>query len=284
MKYCNDYAALLDLFVDGELNPEEMADVQAHLDVCPGCRAYVDDAMAMRAAFPEVEDTVVPAGFAEGVMAAVAAAAPAKKPARKTPWLKVAMPLAACLAVVIVLQNGPATGGGGWAGGSSKAEAAPAAAPAAAESVMETTAEAPAAEAPAAMAPKAKAEPSLTAALADAKGAQEEAAPAEAAGTMAALPAEEDAGAPEPEMETGSSDASYNYAADFAVRAEVPAEAFRFLEGFPVAEETDTELHYHLTEAEYSTLQGQLAHARIAYIAEDGIGTDADTILVVLKK
>ena len=73
MKYCNDYAALLDLFVDGELTPAEMADVQAHLDGCPGCRAYVDDALAMRAAFPEVEDTVIPEGFADSVMAAVAA-------------------------------------------------------------------------------------------------------------------------------------------------------------------------------------------------------------------
>ena len=52
MKYCTDYAALLDLFVDGELTPAEMVDVQTHLDTCPGCRAYVDDALAMRAAFP----------------------------------------------------------------------------------------------------------------------------------------------------------------------------------------------------------------------------------------
>ena len=35
MKYCEEYAALLDLYVDGELSPGEMAAVQEHLDQCP---------------------------------------------------------------------------------------------------------------------------------------------------------------------------------------------------------------------------------------------------------
>ena len=68
MRYCERYAALLDLFVDGELPPGEMEQVQAHLAVCPGCQAYVDDALAIRAGFPDVEDTAVPEGFAAGVM------------------------------------------------------------------------------------------------------------------------------------------------------------------------------------------------------------------------
>ena len=66
MRYCERYAALLDLFVDGELPPGEMEQVQAHLAVCPGCQAYVDDALAIRAGFPDVEDTAVPEGFAAG--------------------------------------------------------------------------------------------------------------------------------------------------------------------------------------------------------------------------
>ena len=151
MKYCNDYAALLDLFVDGELTPAEMADVQAHLDTCPGCRAYVDDALAVRAAFPDVEETVVPEGFAEGVMAAVAASAK-KTVKKKNRWMQVAMPLAACLAVVIVLQNGPVGVGRSWSAGSAKTESALAAAEPA---MAETTAEAAPAEAPAAAAPAA---------------------------------------------------------------------------------------------------------------------------------
>ena len=53
MKYCEEYAALLDLYVDGELSGEEAARVRAHLESCPSCQAYVDGALAIRAAFPE---------------------------------------------------------------------------------------------------------------------------------------------------------------------------------------------------------------------------------------
>ena len=38
MNTCETYAALLDLFVDGELSLEEMLEVQTHLDECPACR------------------------------------------------------------------------------------------------------------------------------------------------------------------------------------------------------------------------------------------------------
>ena len=65
MKYCEEYAALLDLYVDGELSPEEMAAVQEHLDQCPDCRRYVDEILEIRAAFPDVEETPVPEGFAD---------------------------------------------------------------------------------------------------------------------------------------------------------------------------------------------------------------------------
>ena len=103
MKYCEDFAALLDLYADGELSPEEMARVQAHLDTCPGCRAYVDDALAIRAAFPDAEETEVPDGFCDGVMAVIRAeTAPQRK--RKAPWLKAVLPLAACLAIVVLVQ------------------------------------------------------------------------------------------------------------------------------------------------------------------------------------
>ena len=108
MKYCEDYAALLDLYVDGELSPEDMDRVRAHLETCSGCRAYVDDALAIRAAFPDVEDTEVPAGFAESVMSAVQAAAqerPAAPQAKKRHWGRVLLPLAACCAIVILLHG-----------------------------------------------------------------------------------------------------------------------------------------------------------------------------------
>lgn len=73
MTYCQEFAALLDPYIDGELSPEETARVREHLSTCDGCRAYVQAALAMRDAFPEVEDTPVPDGFAAGVMAAIRA-------------------------------------------------------------------------------------------------------------------------------------------------------------------------------------------------------------------
>ena len=108
MKYCEDCAALRDLYVDGELSPEDMDRVRAHLETCSGCRAYVDDALAIRAAFPDVEDTEVPTGFAESVMSAVQAAAqerPAAPQAKKRHWGRVLLPLAACCAIVILLHG-----------------------------------------------------------------------------------------------------------------------------------------------------------------------------------
>ena len=104
MKYCEHYAALLDPFVDGELCDEEADQVRAHLAECEGCRAYVEMALMMRDGFADPEETEVPDGFADGVMAAIRAhAAPRKKKA--APWVKVLLPLAACCAIVILVQG-----------------------------------------------------------------------------------------------------------------------------------------------------------------------------------
>lgn len=150
---CNEYEALLDLYVDGELTTEELLRVQAHLEKCPYCRAYVDDAMAMRLAFPEAEETELPEGFHESVMVRIAAeSAPAvKKPARR--WWKTLAPVAAaCFAVMLL------AGRGGVMGGMEKSAAAQAPAAAAPYAMDITTAEegeCVPAEAPAASAPAA---------------------------------------------------------------------------------------------------------------------------------
>ena len=128
MKYCENFAALLDPFVDGELSPDEMARVQAHLDACPACRAYVDDALAIRAAFPDAEDTPVPDGFSESVMARIRAETVSQK-RKNRPWLKALASLAACCAIVLLAAPMFAHG--------SKTEAAPAEAPAAAAASTE---------------------------------------------------------------------------------------------------------------------------------------------------
>ena len=99
----HENTALLDAFVDGELTSDEMIQVQTHLDECPECRAFVDDALAIRAAFPTEEDLPLPADFAKNVMAAVAKT-PQSRP-KKQPWGKLAA-AAACLALIVLVQHG----------------------------------------------------------------------------------------------------------------------------------------------------------------------------------
>lgn len=117
MTCCEEYAALLDLFVDGELATEEMTRVRNHLETCPGCRSYVDDVLAIRAAFPGVEDTEVPEGFAESVMERIRADAAAgelkdrkdrknRKNSRRR-WAGTLTALAACFAVALLVQGVP---------------------------------------------------------------------------------------------------------------------------------------------------------------------------------
>ncbi len=119
MKYCEEYAALLDPYVDGELSGEEAARVRNHVAECPGCRTYVEGALAIRAAFPDVEETAVPEGFAEGVMAAVRKSEERRQEEAVTAtrkngyWKRVLLPLAACFALVLILRTVPAGGSKG---------------------------------------------------------------------------------------------------------------------------------------------------------------------------
>ena len=134
MKQCASYEPLLDAFTEGDLFMEDMVWVQQHLNTCPDCQAYVDDLLTIRAAFPTVEETEVPEGFAERVMAAVAAtpqtAIPTKSPPQKsakgkTYWAKMLAPLAACCAIVILAQSGLKLASGGSAAESAPAAEAP---------------------------------------------------------------------------------------------------------------------------------------------------------------
>ena len=98
MKICENYALLLDQFLDGELSKEDEALMRERLVSCPACAAYVADAMAIRAAFEDLDEIEVPEGLSDGVMAVIRAhAAPRKKNHR---WMKAAASLAACAAIV----------------------------------------------------------------------------------------------------------------------------------------------------------------------------------------
>ena len=83
MKECEEFAPLLSAFVDGELTEEERAEVLAHVSECEKCRRLLGELTALHAALGELEDEDVPAGFTEGVMAAVRAEKAAKKPQAK---------------------------------------------------------------------------------------------------------------------------------------------------------------------------------------------------------
>ena len=100
------YAALLDAFIDGELSAQEAGEVREHLTLCADCQSYVSDALTMRDAFPDIEETVVPDGFAESVLAAL----PPRQIQWRTQWKKFVLPLAACLAVFLLVRGLPRIG------------------------------------------------------------------------------------------------------------------------------------------------------------------------------
>ena len=123
MKTCEEYAALLDMYVDGFCTDEESAQVRAHLAVCESCRLYVEQILQMKEAFPDAEETEVPAGFADGVMEAIRAQTAQKK--RMKPWQKTLVQMAACLALVIALGPLSAVLTGGNRGAAESASVAP---------------------------------------------------------------------------------------------------------------------------------------------------------------
>lgn len=241
MKYCEEYAALLDLFVDGELPAEEMKRVRDHLAECPGCRAYVDDTLAIRAGFPEVEDTVVPEGFAQGVMERVRAASVRDEKLVELRrrgiwrWMGTAAALAACCALAILIRTGPAgenrpaapaeSGGAAVTYGSGDS---------AAEDVAENSEAAPEAGIAARMAPTE--------------------APAEKNDFTAAAGGQEEfalAAAPRAVMEAAADESGLEKTAALCLTAE---EAGDLLDGFDPVWENAVEWRYELNREEYRAL------------------------------
>lgn len=241
MKYCKEYAALLDLFVDGELAAEDMERVGRHLSECPGCQAYVDDALAIRAGFPDAEDAAVPEGFARGVMERIQ-----KAPAREETvlklkrrglrrWTAAGAALAACCALVVLVRSGP--------GDMAAAPAGEDGASAAYETTAATGGRAESGEA--GIAPQMASAPAAEAS---------EEAPGEAEPRMMAKPREvetysEDQAAPEAAM------AAYDGAADKEAALCLTAEeAGDLLDGFTVVWENAVEWRYELNAEEYRAL------------------------------
>ena len=103
---CNKYLELLALRLDSGLTGEEEKALEAHLAVCPDCRAAGAQLAALQEGFPELEEIEAPEGFAQGVMDRIREEArPKVIPLFKRPQVRALAGLAACLVLVIGLYG-----------------------------------------------------------------------------------------------------------------------------------------------------------------------------------
>lgn len=98
MKCCEEYAAALSAFADGELNEPERGALLAHLEHCEGCREQLSELMVMQAMFEDLPELDAPQGFAESVLARVHEEERGKKRRHHALFRT----LAACFALVLV--------------------------------------------------------------------------------------------------------------------------------------------------------------------------------------
>ena len=110
MERCERYTALLSVRLDEELTEREERELEAHLAVCPACRALESQLAAIHSAFPQVEEVPAPEGFAQGVMDRVRASEDAKPkvvPLFRGSRFKALAGLAACFVLCLgVYQAG----------------------------------------------------------------------------------------------------------------------------------------------------------------------------------
>ena len=109
MDGCETMEVWLSLRLDGMLEPEEEQELEAHLAVCPRCRALAEELEAVHTAFPQLEDCPAPEGFARGVMERIDALEEKKPkvvPLFRRPQVRALMGLAACAVLCIGLYRG----------------------------------------------------------------------------------------------------------------------------------------------------------------------------------
>ncbi len=103
---CDKYMEMLSARLDGALTEAEEGDLEAHLAVCPDCRAVGAQLAALRGAFDELEGVEAPEGFAQGVMERIRAEEKPKViPLFKRPQFRVLAGLAACLVLAVGLYG-----------------------------------------------------------------------------------------------------------------------------------------------------------------------------------
>ena len=118
MKDCEYYREKISCLIDGELSPDETAELEAHIAECSECRALYDAFAAVSAALgggmEEPPESIAPA-----VMQEVRAIAGRKK---RGVWIK-CLSAAACLALVVLVgAKAGLFGGTGYSGADSAGE------------------------------------------------------------------------------------------------------------------------------------------------------------------
>lgn len=98
MKCCEQYAAALSAFVDGELSENEKEKVLSHVEHCRNCREYLSELMIVHTMFEEMPELDAPEGFSERVLERVHEEKRARSRHRRA-WPRV---LAACFALLVV--------------------------------------------------------------------------------------------------------------------------------------------------------------------------------------
>ena len=86
------------LYLEGELDPFERREFEAHLARCPSCRGVLDERRVLHEAFTSLPPLEVPDGFCGSVMDRIPEA-----PAGRAAWLS---PLASGLAALVVALLG----------------------------------------------------------------------------------------------------------------------------------------------------------------------------------
>ena len=107
MEECERWTEQLSARLDGELSPEEERELEAHLAVCPSCRALAKQLEALDAGLQDLEEAPAPEGFARGVMDRIAAEEkkPRVIPLFRRPQFRALAGLAACAALCIGLYG-----------------------------------------------------------------------------------------------------------------------------------------------------------------------------------
>ena len=98
---CDQWMDKIEAWIDGEGSEENAELVRLHIEECEACRHYVDAVLAIRASFPQIEDTMVPLDFAQGVMARIAEQTPQTHKKTSVRWKQWALPAVACLALLV---------------------------------------------------------------------------------------------------------------------------------------------------------------------------------------